>query len=88
MDRMKAPQEWNAVKGAMNGVLGEIRDDNRERQLDEKRQASYGVDQPRNRQPPGRIRGRHHHRQRDQLGGQVRGHEVEQIVVHCGRNVF
>ena len=47
MDRMKAPQEWNAVKGAMNGVLREIGDDNRQRQLDEKRQASDGVDQPR-----------------------------------------
>ena len=40
---MKAPQEWNAVKGAMSGVLREIGDDNRQRQLDEKRQASYGV---------------------------------------------
>jgi hypothetical protein len=68
MDRMKAPQEWNAVKGAMNGVLREIGDDNRQRQLDEKRQASYGVDQPRNRQPPGRKGGRYDHRQRYQLG--------------------
>ena len=51
------------VKRPVSDVLREIRDDNRQRQLDEKRQAPDGLRQPRDRQPPGRVAGRDHHRQ-------------------------
>ena len=79
MDRMKAPQEWNRVKRPVRGVLREIRDDNRQRKLDEKRQGPHRLRKPWDRQPPGRVAGRDHHPKRDELCGQMRGHKVEEV---------